>query len=63
MFTDDDLDPKTKKGKPRDLTDMSVSELQEYKADLAAEIERVEADIAKKEAHKSAIDSVFGNKG
>lgn len=59
MFLDNDLDPKTKKAKPRVLDDMSVNELEDYKADLTAEIERVDAEIARKQAHKSAIESVF----
>ena len=51
MF-DDELDPKTKKPKPRDLERMSVEELDEYTEDLKAEIERVAQEIAKKKAHK-----------
>ena len=62
MFLDDDLDPKTGKGKPRDLTNMSVSELQDYKQDLEAEIKRVETDIEKKDSHKASIDALFGKK-
>ena len=59
MFTDDDLDPKTKRMKPRTLTDMSVPELKQYIADMQTEIIRVEADIAKKEKSKSAADAFF----
>jgi uncharacterized small protein (DUF1192 family) len=59
MFLDNDLDPKTKKPKPRVLDNLSVNELEEYKADLAAEIIRVEAEISHKQAHKSAVDSLF----
>lgn len=62
MFSDEDLDPKTRRAKPRDLTNMSVSELQEYKADLQAEILRVEADIHKKDSHKQSIDALFKSK-
>lgn len=58
MF-DDDLDPRTKKRKPRPLDNMSVQELEEYIAELKAEITRVEADIEKKKAHKDAISSLF----
>lgn len=59
MFLDNDLDPKTKKAKPRVLDSLSVSELEDYKADLAAEMTRVEAEITRKQAHKSAVDSLF----
>lgn len=58
MF-DDDLDPKTKKPKVRDLSIMSVDELEEYISDMKAEIERVEQEIAKKKAHAEAASSIF----
>lgn len=59
MLFDDDLDPKTKKRKPRPLDLLSVPELKEYVTDLKAEIVRVEADIAKKEKSKSAAEALF----
>lgn len=62
MFTDDDLDPKTKKNKPRNLDNLSIDDLKSYIVDLKAEIARVEADIAKKEAHKNAMSSLFKKK-
>ena len=62
MNLEEDLDPKTKKSKPRILDNMSVQELKEYIEDLRAEILRVEDDIKKKEAHKSAADALFGGK-
>jgi uncharacterized small protein (DUF1192 family) len=55
----EDLDPKTKKPKPRDLSDLSIDALNDYIADLEAEIERVRADIAAKQAALSAADSIF----
>ncbi len=61
MF-DDDLDPKTKRPKPRTLDKMSVDDLKLYITDLKNEITRVEADIAKKEAHKDAVSSLFKKK-
>lgn len=63
MIHDDDLDRKTGKPKPRDLTDMSVFELTEYKDDLMAEMTRVDGEIQKKSAHKDAIDNLFKPKG
>lgn len=59
MFNDDDLDPQTKRRKPRPLDTLSIAELEQYIADMRAEIARVEADIAKKKAHKDAISSLF----
>jgi uncharacterized small protein (DUF1192 family) len=59
MINPDDLDP-VRKPKPRDLQPMSVQELEEYIASLEAEIIRADEMIAKKQAHKSAIDALFG---
>lgn len=59
MLTDDDFDPKTRKAKPRSLDLLSVPELRDYVAALKAEIDRVEADITKKEKSKSAAESFF----
>ena len=60
MIFDEDLDPKTKKAKPRGLDDMSVSELKEYVEDMKAEISRVEVEIGKKEKHKVEMEGLFG---
>lgn len=59
MF-DDDL-PQIKKTAefPRNLENMSVSELEEYVGELKEEIERAEGDIAKKKASQSAAADVF----
>ena len=62
MMRDDDLDPKTKKPKPRVLDNMSVPELKEYIQQLHDEIARVEADMQKKEKHKAAMDALFKSK-
>lgn len=58
MF-DDDLDPKKKAPKLRNLEPMSVAELAAYVEELRAEIVRVEADIAKKKAYSEAASSFF----
>jgi len=55
----DDLDPKTKKPKPRNLDDVSVDALHEYIADLEAEIERVKGEIAKKKAAIAGAEAFF----
>lgn len=62
MFTDDDLDPKTKKSKPRNLDNLSIDDLKAYIVELKSEISRVETDISKKEAHKNAMSSLFKKK-
>ena len=61
MF-DDDLDPLTKRLKPRSLDKLSIDDLRIYIADLKNEITRVEADISKKQAHKDAVSSLFKKK-
>ena len=58
MF-DDDLDPQTKKTKPKDLSVMSLEELQDYVQDLKNEIVRVEAEIDKKAAYSQQAESFF----
>ena len=58
MF-DDDLDPKKKPAKLKNLEPMSVDELAAYVEVLKAEIVRTEAEIAKKKAYASAASSFF----
>jgi uncharacterized small protein (DUF1192 family) len=41
------------------LDNLSIEELRDYIAELTAEIERVEADIARKQGHRSAADAFF----
>ena len=54
-----DLEPRTKRQKPKDLEVMSVEALHEYIAGLEAEIERARAEIAKKQDSRAAAESVF----
>ena len=60
MINPDDIEPRAKPAKPRDLTQMSVGDLQDYITALETEITRVEAAIAKKEAHRSGVEALFG---
>jgi uncharacterized small protein (DUF1192 family) len=41
------------------LDTLGVDELRDYIAELNAEIARVEADIARKNSHRSAADAFF----
>ena len=59
MFSDEDLDPRTKKAKLRNLDAMSVEELQDYIVQLKDEIVRVEGEVAKKQKHMNAASSLF----
>ena len=58
MF-DEELDPRTKKRAVKNLEPLSLDELQEYISSLKSEIERSEAEIARKKAHASAASSFF----
>ena len=62
MSFDEDIDPKTKRLKPRNLDALSVPDLKNYIAQLGEEISRVEGEIAKKEKHLSAADAIFKKK-
>ncbi|WP_282606672.1 DUF1192 domain-containing protein [Pelagibius sp. Alg239-R121] len=55
----EDLEPRKKKPKLKDLTLMGLEELAEYRESLEAEIARVDAEVAGKKSHRSAIDSLF----
>ena len=58
MF-DDDLEPKKKAAKLKNLEPMSVDELMAYVEDMKAEITRTEGEIAKKKAYANAASSFF----
>ncbi len=58
MF-EDDLDPKTKAPKLKNLEPMSVDELAHYVSTLKLEITRAEAEIDKKKAYAAAASSFF----
>ena len=55
----DDLEPRKQKPKPKDLESLGVDELEEYIAQLKAEIARVREDISAKQGHMSDAESVF----
>jgi uncharacterized small protein (DUF1192 family) len=63
VIDSDDLElPQKAKPKLRDLQPMSIGELEDYIAEMEAEIVRADEMIAKKKAHKSGIESLFGKK-
>ena len=55
----DDLEPRKPVAKPKDLDTLSVAELNDYIAELQAEIERARAKIAAKEAHRAGAAMLF----
>ncbi|MGK9169363.1 DUF1192 domain-containing protein [Inquilinus limosus] len=55
----EDLEPRQRKVQPKPLDSLSVAELEEYIAELEAEIARARGVIAGKQSHKSAADALF----
>ena len=55
----DDLEPRNQPPQKKNLDVMSLEELDDYIAELKAEIERVEQEISKKRDHMSSADSIF----
>ena len=58
VLENDDL-PKNMPKPKRDLDPISIEELHEYIAEMQEEIERVRAEIARKEAHRAGVESIF----
>lgn len=59
MAEEDDGLPCALRPKPTDLDVMGIEELNEYIAELEAEIERVRSAIVKKEQQRIAASAVF----
>ena len=55
----DDLEPVRKASAKKDLSRMSIGDLQEYVAELKAEIARAEEFVAKKGAARKGADNFF----
>ncbi len=55
----DDLEPRNQPPKPKDLTGMGISELEEYIAGLEAEIRRARGAIEQKRAARQGADVFF----
>ena len=55
----EDLEPKGKPAKPKDLSGWSVDDLRDYIARLQDEIKRAEAVIAGKQAHLKGAEALF----
>ncbi|NKB43809.1 MAG: DUF1192 family protein [Alphaproteobacteria bacterium] len=55
----EDLEPLGKKVKPRDLTVMSIEDLEEYIELMSVEIERTKAAIKAKQSARMGAESVF----
>lgn len=55
----DDLEPEQKKPEPKNLEEMSIEALEEYIAELEAEIARVREAIDGKEVARSGAEQFF----
>jgi uncharacterized small protein (DUF1192 family) len=55
----EELEPLKKKAKPRDLSGLSVEELETYIADLEAEILRARDTIKAKTSHRAGAEAFF----
>ncbi len=54
-----DLTPQKGPTKLRELDPLSIEELEEYIAELEAEIRRVREDIEKKQRHRAGVEGLF----
>jgi uncharacterized small protein (DUF1192 family) len=59
MMNPDELEPQKTKVKALDLETLSVADLEDYIKNLATEITRVRDLIAKKQAHRGTVESLF----
>jgi uncharacterized small protein (DUF1192 family) len=59
MFEDEDLAAQHKVPKKKDLTPLSLAELDAYIADMESEILRVRAEIAAKRKQRGGAESLF----
>lgn len=58
----EDLEPRKQPPKPRDLSAWSVDELNDYIANLQAEIGRAREMIGAKQGHRAVADAFFKKK-
>jgi uncharacterized small protein (DUF1192 family) len=59
MFEDEDLAAQKQPRKPRDLTPLSIAELEDYIAAMEQEILRVREAIAAKRKQRGGAESLF----
>ncbi len=56
---EEDLTPQKAPARLRELDSLSIEELEEYIAELEAEIRRVRADIDRKQRHRAGVEGLF----
>ena len=55
----EELEPRRKTLQPRSLEPWSIGELEEYIANLEAEIARAKSVISAKQSHRAGLDGLF----
>ena len=56
---EEDLTPRKGPSKLRELDSLSIEDLEEYIAELEAEIRRVREDIERKQRHRAGVEGLF----
>jgi uncharacterized small protein (DUF1192 family) len=56
---EDDLEPRRRAPKPKDLSLLGVSELEAYIAELESEIGRARREIALRQGHRHGAEALF----
>jgi uncharacterized small protein (DUF1192 family) len=56
---EDDLEPRRRAPKPKDLSLLGVAELESYIAELEAEIGRARHEIASRQGHRQGAEAIF----
>jgi uncharacterized small protein (DUF1192 family) len=56
---DSELEPRSKAAQPKDLTTLGIEELENYIADLEAEIARVRVEITAKVGQRRGAEALF----
>lgn len=56
---EEDLTPQKGPAKLRELDSLSIEELEEYIAEMEAEIRRVREDIDRKQRHRAGVEGLF----
>jgi len=55
----EDLEPRKKQAKPKDLDALGIEELEAYLGELESEAARVRDKIARKKAYRAGLDGLF----
>jgi uncharacterized small protein (DUF1192 family) len=58
-----ELEPRSKPAQPKDLTTLGIEELENYIADLEAEIARVRVEITAKLGQRRGAEALFKRSG